>query len=297
MLQLKILLQQRSKISKILWAETWWSQINQCFLKICRVWGLWGHGERGRDQGQKWLSGFWLMGWGDVGVIFRDWEPEKMWKVLTGTAKVNLGSSCWKWCWFQPGIFPHFQLAHSLLSLGIYLNVCISAKIFLSTFSGIWCHPHPCVLHCLPWLYSFFFFFYHIYHHLILLLIYVMVSHHYKVGLMRASNCVHFVLNLEQYQVSSQHSGHMGSLNEWMNGECPVGTVMGPSDSGLRLSSVWTQWFLMKLSWLWRLWAEGTVAEENRELEWGGTRRASILYVICVLSYSVMSSSLWLHGL
>ena len=143
----------------------------------------------------------------------------------------------------------------------------------------------------------FFFFFYHIYHHLILLLIYVMVSHHYKVGLMRASNCVHFVLNLEQYQVSSQHSGNMGSLNEWMNGECPVGTVMGPSDSGLRLSSVWTQWFLMKLSWLWRLWAEGTVAEENRELEWGGTRRASILYVICVLSYSVMSSSLWLHGL
>ena len=60
----------------------------------------------------------------------------------------------------------------------------------------------------------FFFFFYHIYHHLILLLIYVMVSHHYKVGLMRASNCVHFVLNLEQYQVSSQHSGNMGSLNE-----------------------------------------------------------------------------------
>jgi len=158
MLQLKILLQQRSKISKILRAATRWSQINQCFLKICRVWGLWGYGEIGRDQVQKWLSGFWLTDW-DVGVIFRDWEPEKMWKVLTGTAKGNLGSSCWKWCWFQPRIFPHFQLAHSLLSLGIYLNVCISAKIFLSTISGIWCHPHPCVLHCLPWLYSFFFFF------------------------------------------------------------------------------------------------------------------------------------------
>ena len=127
------------------------------FLKICRVWGLWGHGERGRDREQKWLSGFWLMDWGDVGVIFWDWEPEKMGKVLTGTAIGNLDSSCWQWCWFQPGIFPHFQLACSLLSLGIYLNVCISAKIFLFTFSGIWCHLHPCVLHGFPWLYSFFF--------------------------------------------------------------------------------------------------------------------------------------------
>ena len=60
-------------------------------------------------------------------------------------------------------------------------------------------------------------FFYHIYHHLILLLIYVMVSHHYKMNLMRARNCVHFVPNLEQYQVSSQHSRNLGSLNEWMN--------------------------------------------------------------------------------
>ena len=48
------------------------------------------------------------------------------------------------------------------------------------------------------------FFFNHIYHHLILLLIYVMVFHHYKMNLMRARNCVHFVPNLEQYQVSTQ---------------------------------------------------------------------------------------------
>lgn len=84
-------------------------------------------------------------------------KMEKMGKMLVqlqefGTSEIWVAAAdrddvpAWNFLPLPLGFLPHF--------LVICSNVTWFAKLSLTTFSQIWRHPHPCMFHCLPRLYS-----------------------------------------------------------------------------------------------------------------------------------------------